>query len=184
MQAKKQKSPANFPARTREHHIADLSLNHIERLVLLEGWTVEGKRHDYGYDLVLNTYDYGGDPTYQWGELESGEVLLQLKATDNLHVVNKGLFISFPISVKHINLWRREKMPVILVIYDVLNDMAYWLYTQRYFNSSAFKMTHGQKGISLRIPKTSVVDATAIRQFREYKEQVLKEIDQAVKLHG
>ena len=30
--------------RTREHVIADLSVNHVERLVLRSGWTVERKR--------------------------------------------------------------------------------------------------------------------------------------------
>ena len=179
---RKKKIPADFPARTREHHIADLSLNHIERLVLLEGWTVEGKRHDYGYDLVLNTYDYKGDPNYGWGELESGEVLIQLKATDRLTVILDGSDISFRISTKHIRLWQREIMPVILIVYDVANDKAYWLYTQQYFNAPAFRMPTG-KGINLRIPKGNVVDAIAIRQFRNYKEEALQKVERTVTLH-
>jgi hypothetical protein len=34
--------------RTREHVIADLSVNHVERMVLRCGWTVERVRRDYG----------------------------------------------------------------------------------------------------------------------------------------
>ena len=36
--------------RTREHVIADLSVNHLERVVLRAGHTVERFRHDYGFD--------------------------------------------------------------------------------------------------------------------------------------
>src|SRR5437660_1542756 len=34
--------------RTREHVIADLSINHVERCVLRCGWTAERTRYDYG----------------------------------------------------------------------------------------------------------------------------------------
>ena len=38
--------------RTREHIIADLSANHVERHALLCGYSVERVIHDYGIDLV------------------------------------------------------------------------------------------------------------------------------------
>jgi Domain of unknown function (DUF4365) len=63
--------------RTREHVIADLSVHHVEGFVLRCGWTVERKRHDYGLDLYMQTYN--GD-----GETENGWVWFQLKATDSL----------------------------------------------------------------------------------------------------
>ena len=47
--------------RTREHVIADLSVNHVERFVLLCGHTVERVLHDYGIDLLLYTYDGNGE---------------------------------------------------------------------------------------------------------------------------
>ena len=47
--------------RTREHVIADLSVNFVERQVLLCGHTVERVRADYGYDLLLSTYDPKGE---------------------------------------------------------------------------------------------------------------------------
>lgn len=63
--------------RTRQHVIADLSINYIERIVLRCGWTAERTRHDYGLDLVMRTYSASG-------EIENGTVWLQLKATDHL----------------------------------------------------------------------------------------------------
>jgi hypothetical protein len=60
--------------RTREHVIADLSVNHVERQALLCGYTIERMAHDYGIDLELFTFN-------KKGEIEEGKVVLQLKAT-------------------------------------------------------------------------------------------------------
>src|SRR5262249_54094421 len=46
--------------RTREHIVADLAVNHVERQVLLCGYTVERIAHDYGLDLILFTYTAAG----------------------------------------------------------------------------------------------------------------------------
>jgi hypothetical protein len=55
--------------RTREHVIADLSVNFVERQVLLCGYTVERVWHDYGYDLFLFTYNARGEAAFpgRWG---------------------------------------------------------------------------------------------------------------------
>lgn len=47
--------------RTREHVIADLSVNYVERIVLRCGHTLERFWHDYGFDLLLYTYDNNGE---------------------------------------------------------------------------------------------------------------------------
>ena len=63
--------------RTREHVIADLSVHHVEGLVLKCGCTVLRTVADYGYDLWLETYS-------ETGEIEDDFVRLQLKASDSL----------------------------------------------------------------------------------------------------
>ncbi len=63
--------------RTRQHVLADLSVNHVERQVLRCGWTVERMIHDYGIDLELFTFD-------KQGEVEEGTVQMQLKASERL----------------------------------------------------------------------------------------------------
>jgi hypothetical protein len=45
--------------RTKEHIIADLGVNHVERHVLLCGHKVERVRADYRFDLLLSTYNKG-----------------------------------------------------------------------------------------------------------------------------
>src|SRR5262249_9730749 len=81
--------------RTREHVIAALSAHHVEGLALRCGYTVERVVADYGYDLLLATYNEGG-------EVEGAYVLLQLKASDSLpqyELAQEEVF-SFPVSAR------------------------------------------------------------------------------------
>ena len=61
--------------RTREHIIADLSVNHAERAFLLAGYTIDRVFADYGYDLIIRTFDDAG-------HLEPGLICVQMKASD------------------------------------------------------------------------------------------------------
>jgi hypothetical protein len=182
----KRKPPAaDRPVRTRSHYIADLSLNHVERLVLRRGHTVDGPRQDYGYDLVLSTYDYKGSATYELGEIENGCVYLQLKATDKLTLLQDGQTISFEIKRQHAELWLHETMPVVLVVYDVPEETAYWLYVQRYLKAPSFSMPpNEQQGVTLHLSKSDVLDEAAIDRFRGYKEAVLDEVRTKCNLHA
>src|SRR6516165_1361320 len=107
--------------RTREHVIADLSVNHVERFILRCGWTVERSRYDYGIDLDMHTYN-------SRGEAENGKILFQLKATDVLKKSTDGKVILVRLEWRDVLFWANEGEPVILVIYDAREDKAYWLY--------------------------------------------------------
>jgi hypothetical protein len=63
--------------RTRQHVIADQSIHHIEGFILEEGHTAQRLEKDYGYDLIVFTYDEGG-------YVEPGLILFQLKASETL----------------------------------------------------------------------------------------------------
>jgi hypothetical protein len=82
-----QQKPNRKKRRTREHVIADLSANHVEKHALLCGYSVERVVHDYGIDLWIATYNRDG-------EIESGEIRVQLKATDHLKVISSGRFVA------------------------------------------------------------------------------------------
>ena len=74
--------------------IADLSANHVERHVLLCGYSVERVVHDYGVDLLLYAYTHED-------EIENETVKIQPKATDNLPLLQDGQTIAFPIDSAH-----------------------------------------------------------------------------------
>ena len=74
--------PSLGKTRTRQHVLTDLSVNHLERQVLLCGYTLHRVQSDYGYDLVMTTYRKSG-------EIEPGSVYFQVKATNRLPVSKK-----------------------------------------------------------------------------------------------
>jgi hypothetical protein len=112
--------------RTREHVLADLSINYVERQVLLGGSIVERPYRDYGYHLMMTSFNARG-------EIEGGYAFFQVKATDNLPILTDGKTISWVISRRDLLLWLDESCPVILVVYDGKRDRAFWLHIQAYF---------------------------------------------------
>src|SRR5438270_12459245 len=104
--------------RTRKHVIASQSLNHVEKFVYDKGQTAERVESDYGYDLIVATYD-------QDGYVEAAYILLQLKATDKIRKIENNTYVSFTISINHYRLWVAEGYPVFLVVYDAIERKAY-----------------------------------------------------------
>ena len=152
--------------RTRSHVIADLSVNHVERHVLLCGYTVERFWNDYGYDLRLTTYDANG-------EVENGDVRLQIKATDFLRYPQNGQSFSFRVEASDLRLWMREKTPVILIVYDALREDAYWLYVQAYFERMAnFDLSRVGKTITVSVPTANKLTAGAVRRFALFRDSI------------
>lgn len=155
--------------RTRGHVIADLSANHVERHALLCGFSVERIVHDYGIDLTLLTYARNG-------EVENGQVLLQLKATDKLNVRAGQQSISFLVARADLALWLDEPMPVILVVYDARADVAYWLYVQADFEQRGVDLGMLGNKVTVRLPTANVLNQEAMYQFARYKEHVLAQV--------
>lgn len=162
------KTPIVRKRRTREHVIADLSMNSVERQVLLCGHTTERVFHDYGYDLLLTTYDGNGEP-------ESGEVHLQIKATDALSVLRNGQTISWRLGRSDLARWLHDPAPVILLVYDAQTEAAHWLYVQRYFQSLPnFNLFAAGQTVTVYIPLAHVLDA-AVGQFAQFRDAISRQ---------
>jgi Domain of unknown function (DUF4365) len=156
--------------RTREHVIADLSANHVERQALLAGYTTERRVNDYGIDLTISTYD-------QEGNVENGQIHVQLKATDHPKLVARGQMIACRIERADLRSWLPEPMPVILVVYDVTADMAYWLYVQEHFQQQPrFNPARGSAEVTMRIPRTNVVNPASMQHFAQCRNHLLAQM--------
>ncbi len=161
--------------RPRNHIIADLSVNYVERLIFLCGYSVERVEYDYGYDLILFTYD-------EKGEIENGQVYLQVKATDSLKLDSDNKTILFSLKSSDLELWLNEPMPCILIIYDALSDCAYWLYLQAYFERlENFDLSKIGETITAYIPKNNILTQENIDKFAKYKNDLLKQIRGVIK---
>jgi hypothetical protein len=153
--------------RTREHVIADLSVNFVERQVLLCGYSVERVFHDYGYDLVLFTYNAKG-------EVENGCVFLQVKATDRLRVLSRQQAIPFRVTQSDLRHWLNEDMPVILIVYDAQADVAYWLHLRSHLASEASGYILKARGTTtVYLPLANRLDPAAVRSIAQLKTAAL-----------
>lgn len=149
--------------RTREHVIADLSVHHVEGFVLHEGHTAQRLDQDYGYDLVIVTYD-------AHGYIEAGALFAQLKAAERLQRVRTDYV--FDLDIRDYNLWTPNRIPVILILYEAVRNQAFWLPIQRYFNNDATRRPRkGAKTVRVRIPSKQQVGRSAVAQMRELKNQ-------------
>ena len=147
-----------------------MSVNHVERFVLRCGYTVERIVHDFGIDLALSTYSAGG-------EIENGQVYVQLKATDHLRLRGDQPTIAFSVRRADLELWLREPFPCILIVYDARADVAYWLYLQAYFGQLAnFRLAEAGETVTVYLPRENVVDEAAIRRFARYRDDVLAQM--------
>jgi len=137
---------------------------------------VDEPRPDYGYDIVVTTFDYKGDPSYRSGEVENCSIYIQLKATDTLRVLSDGDTISFPIKRQHAVYWKTETHPVYLVVYSVVDNAAYWLHMQPYLNAAKIP-PESQKEVTVHLSKSNAITLAAIDAFRKTKQEVLDKIE-------
>jgi hypothetical protein len=153
--------------RTREHIIADQSVNHLERFIIVEGHTTQRVDKDYGYDLFLITFD-------ERGYAEPGLVWLQLKAAETLRLVRANYV--FDVDIRDYNLWRLEELPVFLILFDAGRRRGYWLDIQRYFEENpARRPKKSAKMVRVRVPARQVVTRRAIAKMRARKEELLRQ---------
>ncbi len=144
--------------RTREHVIADLSVNHVERFILRAGHVADRIFFDYGYDLTVRTFDANG-------EIERDFFYIQLKATDAPTFVDNGRAVSVRVAEGDLQAWREERVPVVLVLYDVPADTAYWLHIQ----DAASDITRS----TLRVPVSQHFDEAAVELLRQRKNHII-----------
>jgi hypothetical protein len=152
-------TPSLRKQRTRQHVIADLSVHHVERFILEEGHTAQRLDQDYGYDLLVVTYD-------GHGYIEPGLLFVQLKASESLHKI--GSEYVFDLDIRDYNLWIRERHPVILILFEASRRRAYWLHIQGYFREdNARQPQKGAKTVRVRVRQA--VNRKAVAQMREIK---------------
>jgi hypothetical protein len=156
--------------RTRQHVLADLGVNYLERQVLLCGYSLHHVQHDYGYDLILATYN-------ERGEIEPGVAYFQVKATDQLPLLKDSKTIAWPVSRRDLKLWLHEAYPVILVVYDGKGNKAYWLHVQAYFlDLPGAELFVPGEFLNVRIPIKHRVNRRAVQRIARYKRQVHEQL--------
>jgi len=162
--------------RTREHIIADLGVNFVERQILLCGNSLERVVHDYGIDALLFTYDHNGETENDW-------IPIQIKATDHLRYIQQGQFVAIRVAKADLRSWLTRILPIILIVYDAQQDCAYWVHVQAHYGTGRFRIIQGDGDVTIRIPISQELDSTAIKQIVAFRDEVIKRIDGKVDEH-
>lgn len=172
----KKKDNGRRKRRTREHVIADLGVNYFERFVLRCGFTVQRILHDYGLDLLV--YTFGAH-----GEAENGGIHAQVKASDNLQVLAEKESVAWRLESADLRHWLNEPLPVILIVYDAVAELAYWLNVQGYFEGKRSQLSRMGRTVTVHVPLGQVVNEAAIREFARFRDKALSLIRGAISPH-
>lgn len=162
--------PGQRKRRTREHVIAEMSVNYVERLILKRGFSLERIVHDFGIDALLFTYDHHGETENAW-------IPMQIKATDRIRFAGHRQFVSIRVERAHLRSWLVELYPIILIVYDAQKDRAYWLYLQAHFGLRRFAVSSGTGKVTIRIPVSQFLNQAAITRIIGYRDAVVAQLE-------
>jgi hypothetical protein len=155
--------------RTRDHVLADLAVNHVERQVLIRGFTADRLQHDYGIDLVMSTYDVNG-------LIQNGQVLIQVKGQHRSTFAG-AKDIPFRLDRRDLSSWLKEPEPVILALYDGPTSTARWLYVQAYFEARGIPSHEGlPETVTVHVPRANLLDVDAVGELARFRDNVMLQI--------
>lgn len=115
--------------------------------------------------LFLFTYDENG-------YVENDSVRIQLKSTDTPRYIRNGSAIALSVECTDLRTWRKELMPVILVLYDAQKEVAYWLHVQDYLKKQRFDPGTTAKTFNVHFNCTDILDVSAIKRFAQWKNEL------------
>jgi hypothetical protein len=145
--------------RVREHVIADMSVNFLERQVLRRSHQLlRIPQPEYGLDAMMLHFA-------DTGEIENGVVFFQAKATDSPDLIDHGKSVAAVVETAHLHYWYWvSHHPVILVLYDAAKHRGFWLDVQRYVDEHSPNV----KGdtLTLHIPVSNRLTVRAVDDFR------------------
>ena len=146
--------------RPREHVIAEMGVNFLERQVLRRGHQLKRvPEPEYGTDALMLHF------SPESREIENGWVEFQVKATDGLRLVDGGRSVALAVETAHVRYWYWEVAhPFILVLYDAQKHRAFWIDMQSYLDEHGIEDT---ETLTVRIPRRNVLTVNAIDRFRK-----------------
>ena len=99
----------------------------------------------------------------------NGAIQIQLKSTDNLKYSEAKKAILFDLDERDLELWLDSEVPFIFVLYDALNEIAYWVDLQDYFDKNRDALKKINKFVRIYIPSDNVLTHKTVQEFRQIK---------------
>jgi hypothetical protein len=147
--------------RTRQHIIEDLGFNHIEKHILLAGYTLYCyDSNDYGYDGLIQFFDENG-------EIENTITQFQLKSSDNFQTKKDTELFVFDLAKSDLELWLLNSAVVLLILYDAENDLSFFIELQEYFKKNRIDLKNVRKFVRVYVPKVNLFTKDSIVSLRQ-----------------
>ena len=147
--------------RTRQQIIEDLAINHIERQILLSGNVLKRKGDiEYNYDGAIVTFD-------ETGQINNLSLMIQLESTDVIQLSPKKAGFSIDLSKRDLERWLNTETPVLLILYDAQQDIAYFTDLQTYFNENRHLLKNVRKFVKIFLSSKSVFNQSAISELQK-----------------
>lgn len=159
--------------RTREHIIADLGVNYVERQILKCGHAVNRTSlgQDYGVDLVVLTFDENR-------ELENGQIEIQVRATEQIKTLKSGDAFAQRLETAHVSHWAMQPFPVILAVYDASRERAWWLNIQQ--AAEQRQLDDSGESVTVHIPITNEFSESSVEHFRIDRNVLLQQLQDSI----
>jgi hypothetical protein len=78
----------------------------------------------------------------------------------------------------------REPFPVILILYDGSQDVAYWLYLQSFFEGRhGFDLSAVGESVTAHLQSSDRLDEDAFRRFARFRDDVLSQSEGVIRHH-
>jgi Domain of unknown function (DUF4365) len=149
--------------RTRQHIIEGLGLNHIERQILLSGNVLRRfSDNDYGYDGMIETFN-------ELGERQNQLIMIQLKSTDVIKQSHQNDGFIVDLSRRDLELWLKNDLLVLIILYDAQEEVAYFTDLQTYFNENRLSLKNVRKFVRIYLPPQPIFDKIAIQELQKSK---------------
>lgn len=138
-----------MPQRPQEHKIGGLAAASVTKILKEEGFAVDAVSEDYGEDLLVQT-DHEG-------KMDASRLWIQVKGTADIDRYrtskkSKKERFSYPVSFDHVKRWIRTIDLVIVVLWDVEQDIGYYAVPRRQVDEWKPTMS-GQKDVTLHFGK-------------------------------
>jgi hypothetical protein len=118
--------------RTKNQTIGDLAQTRVREIFERAGWVVNDLFRDYGEDQIIRIFENGDATPYSFFVQSKGVAATTKKPRfsgaegDRFHVAK--------ITKRHLSQWRRFSLPVLVTLWDQLDDQVYWeMISSNYF---------------------------------------------------
>jgi hypothetical protein len=160
-----------MPKRPRQHITGDKASLTVQSVIAQAGCAVEAIRNDYGEDLLVQTSHAG--------EIDPSRLWIQVKGTHSINNYSRqsgGFAYRFPF--KHAIKWVRSSDPVVVVLWDLDNDIGYFAKPAELIDESAHHES-GRKTTTLLFSSADTFDAQSVTRlawesrFERYRQLIL-----------